>query len=141
MRAVEDHWRKTPNFEEMIFFDIPEEATRLAAFQTGELDTFPMSYDAIALVTQVPGAKVMRIPKAAVMNLRIYGQDYVEIGTANQRAAYDPYLPWVSANPDLNSPEWEQAVKVRQARMLAIDIDSIIEKFLQGLAYPSQLIF
>lgn len=141
MRAVEDHWRKTPNFEEMIFFDIPEEATRLAAFQTGELDTFPMSYDAIALVTQVPGAKVMRIPKAAVMNLRIYGQDYVEIGTANQRAAYDPDLPWVSANPDLNSPEWEQAVKVRQALMLAIDIDSIIENLLQGFAEPSSVIF
>ena len=100
-----------------------------------------MSYDSIALVTKVDGAKVMRIPKAAVMNLRIYGQEYVEIGTADQRAAYDPDLPWVSANPDLNSPDWERAVKVRQAMMLAIDMDTIIDTLLQGFAEPSAVIF
>ncbi|MFQ6027171.1 MAG: ABC transporter substrate-binding protein, partial [Dehalococcoidia bacterium] len=132
MRAVEDHWRKTPHFQEMIMWEIPEEATRLAGFQTGELDTFPMSYDSIALVTKVPGAKIMRIPKAAVMNLRIYGGFYAQLGTENQPPAYDPALPWVSADPDLNSAEWERAVKVRQAMMLAIDMDTIIETLLQG---------
>jgi peptide/nickel transport system substrate-binding protein len=141
MRAVEDHWRKTPHFAEMVFWEIPEEATRLAGFQTGELDTFPMSYDSIALVTKVPGAKVMRIPKAAVMNLRIYGQEYAEIGTPDQRAAYDPKLPWVSADPDQNSPDWERAVKVRQALMLGIDMDTIIRTLLQGFAEPSAVIF
>ncbi len=141
MRAVEDHWRKTPFFEEMVMWEIPEEATRLAGFQTGELDTFPMSYDSIPLVTKVPGAKIMRIPKAAVMNLRIYGGFYAQIGTPDQAPAYDPELPWVSADPDLNSPEWERAVKVRQALMLGIDMDTIIKTLLQGFAEPSAVIF
>ena len=141
LRAVNDHWRKTPYFEEMIFWEIPEESTRLAGFQTGKLDTFPMGYDSISLITQVTGAKVMRIPKAAVMNLRIYGQDYAEIGTPDQRAAYDPELPWASANTDLNSPDWEQAAKVRRALMLAIDMDIIIETLLHGFADASSVIF
>jgi peptide/nickel transport system substrate-binding protein len=141
MRAVEDHWRKTPHFEEMVFWEIPEEATRLAGFQTGKLDTFPMGYDSISLVTQVPDAKVMRIPKAAVMNLRIYGQDYAEIGTPDQRASYDPELPWASANTDVNSPEWEQSAKVRRALMLAIDMDTIIETLLHGFADASSVGF
>ena len=141
LRAVSDHWRKTPHFQEMYFWEIPEEATRLAGFQTGELDTFPMSYDSISLVTSVPDAKVMRIPKAAVMNLRIYGQDYAEVGTPDQRAGYDPELPWASASLDVNSVEWDQAAKVRRALMLAIDMDTIIETLLHGYADASSVIF
>ena len=139
LRAVNDHWRKTPHFEEMIFWEIPEEATRLAGFQTGQLDTFPMGYDSISLVTEVPGAKVMRIPKAAVMNLRIYAQDYAEVGTPDQRASYDPELPWTAANTDVNSPEWKRAAKVRRALMLAIDMDTIIETLLHGYANASSV--
>ena len=136
LRAVNDHWRKTPYFEEMIFWEIPEESTRLAGFQTGNLDTFPMGYDSISLVTEVPGAKVMRIPKAAVMGLRIYGQDY-----ASQQESYNPELPWVGAGMDLNSPEWERAVKVRRAMMLAIDMDAIIETLLHGYADACSVAF
>ena len=141
LRAVEDHWRKTPHFEEMYFWEIPEEATRLAGFQTGELDTFPMSYDSIDLVTTVPDAKIMRIPRAAVMNLRIYGQDYAEVGTPDQRAGYNPDLPWASASLDVNSAEWAQAAKVRRALMLGIDMDTIIETLLHGYAEASSVIF
>ena len=39
MKAVENHWRHTPEFAEMIWHDIPEESTRLANFLAGELDT------------------------------------------------------------------------------------------------------
>ena len=34
--AVENHWRKTPYFAEMIFHDIPEESTRLGQFPDGQ---------------------------------------------------------------------------------------------------------
>ena len=33
--AVEDHYRKTPEFAELVLWDIPEEATRVANFETG----------------------------------------------------------------------------------------------------------
>ena len=35
MKAVENHWRHTPEFAEMIWHDIPEESTRLANFLSG----------------------------------------------------------------------------------------------------------
>jgi peptide/nickel transport system substrate-binding protein len=141
MRAVEDHCRKTPHFAEMVFWEIKEEASRLAGFQTGNLDTFTMSYDSIPAVLEVPGAKIMRVPNAASMNLRIYGQDYAEVGTPDQRAAYNPDLPWVSASSDVNSPQWERASKVRWALMYAIDIQTIIDTILGGYAEPGGVTF
>ena len=39
VEAVEDHWRKTPEFKEMTWVQFGEESTRVANFLTGELDT------------------------------------------------------------------------------------------------------
>ena len=39
MKAVENHWRHTPAFAEMVWHDMLEESTRLANFLVGELDT------------------------------------------------------------------------------------------------------
>ena len=35
--------------------------------------------------------------------------------------------PWVSPNPDINSPEWERARKVREALMISIDRQEIVD--------------
>ena len=106
MEAVEDHWRQTPYFAELVFWEIPEESARVAGCQTGQLDTFLMSFDTIPLVEAVEGARLMSIPNAVDMRLRIYGNWY-PIPGVEARADYDPNLPWVSAGPDVNSPEWE----------------------------------
>ncbi len=45
--AVEDHWDKTPYFKELHYFQIAEEATRIANFRAGELDTMQMSLSSI----------------------------------------------------------------------------------------------
>ena len=39
MRAVRDHWRKTPEWDEFIVWEFVEESTRLANFLAGLLDT------------------------------------------------------------------------------------------------------
>ena len=44
-QAVEDHYRKAPEFAELVLWDIPEEATRVANFETGKLDSFLMAFD------------------------------------------------------------------------------------------------
>ena len=49
---------------------------------------------------------------------------------------WDPDSPWVSANPDLDSPEWDAARKVRLAMMVAIDREKLIEELLHGEAVP-----
>ena len=136
MKAVEDHWRKTPYFAELEFQEIPEESTRIAGFQTGLLDTFVMAFDSAALVEKVDGAKLMQVPDqpAGEMMMHFMGQFYIHIGTDNQETAYDPDLPWTSSNPNLDSPEWEQARKVRQALIKAIDVQILVDTLLQGLA-------
>jgi peptide/nickel transport system substrate-binding protein len=139
MRAVENHWRKTPHFAELEFQEIPEQSTRLAGFQTGHLDTFVMAFDSIPLIEEMPEARLMQVPDQAAgeMLLHFHGGLYVNLGTDKLEAAYDPDLPWVSANPDVNSAEWEQARKVRQALVMAVDSQTIVETLLQGYAQRS----
>lgn len=139
MKAVENHWRKTPHFAEMVFHEIPEESARLAGFQTGNLDTMTMTFDSIPLVESVPGAKLMQVPGAANMGLRIHGQYYLGLGTPEQQPGYNADLPWVSSNPNPASEEWDRARKVRLALVTAIDVESIIETLLRGFARPGVL--
>ena len=139
MRAVENHWRKTPYFAELEFQEIPEQSTRLAGFQTGNLDTFVMAFDSIPLVEEMAEARLMKVPDQAAgeMLLHFHGGLYFNAGTPDQEAAYDPDLPWVSANLDVNSTEWEEAKKVRQAMVMAVDSQTIVETLLQGYARRS----
>lgn len=139
MEAVSDHWRKTPHFAEMIFREIPEESSRVAGFQTGNLDTTLLAFDSLPLAEGVEGAEIMRIPGGGESALTFYGQYYVGIGTEDQQPGYDPELPWVSANPDINSEEWQNAAKVRNALSLAIDRQGIVDTLLQGNGSPAVL--
>ena len=139
MRAVENHWRQTPYFAELEFQEIPEQSTRLAGFQTGQLDTFVMAFDSIPVIEEMAEARLMKVPDQAAgeMLLHFHGGLYFNAGTPDQEAAYDPDLPWVSANLDVNSAEWDQAKKVRQAMVKAIDVQTIVETLLQGYARRS----
>ena len=131
MEAVEDHWRQTPAFAELVYWEIPEESSRIAGFQTGKLDTFLMSFDTIPLVEAVEGARIMSIPNAIDFRMRIYG-NWFPIPGVEPRPGYDPELPWVSASADFNSPEWDQARKVRLALITAIDRQALIDTILSG---------
>ena len=139
MKAVQNHWRKTPYFAELEFQEIPEQSTRLAGFQTGNLDSFVMAFDSIPLVQDQEGARLLIVPDQAAgeMLLHFHGGLYFNVGTPDQEAAYDPDLPWVSSNSEIGSPEWEQAKKVRQAMVKAIDTQTIVETLLQGYAQRS----
>jgi peptide/nickel transport system substrate-binding protein len=136
MEAVEDHWRKTPNFAELVLWEIPEESARLAGFQTGNLDTFVMSFDNISQVEKVPGAKLQSVGLISQSGLNLYGQLYVGIDDPDQKGDFDPDRPWVSSNPDINSPEWDNARKVRRALSIAIDRQAIVDTLLGGFGAP-----
>ena len=139
MEAVQDHWRKTPHFAELIFREIPEESSRIAGFQTGNLDTTLIAFDSLPLIREVEGAEIMQLPGGGESALTFYGQYYVGIGTEHQQPGYDPDLPWVSADPDLNSDEWARAAKVRNALSIAIDRQGIVDTLLQGFGSPAVL--
>ena len=94
-KAVEDHYRKTPEFAELVMWEIPEEATRVANFQTGKLDSFQMALDSKAAIDQTEDIRYMSVPNGATEHLGFYGNWYVGVGTDAQREGYDPSLPWV----------------------------------------------
>ena len=135
-KAVQDHYLKTPEFAEMTFFEIPEESTRVANFQVGKVDVFAATPDVVAAVSKFPGTQFMAQELSSHSFMRFYGQFYTGVGTADQHPAYDPDLAYVSSNPDLDSPEWAAAVKVRKAMGLAIDRQKIIDELLGGDGEP-----
>ena len=152
--AVEDHYLKTPYFAEMRFREIPEESTRIANFQTRRIDVFTAVPDTIALLANTPGTIFMAQEGAIEQHLLFYGNYYHSFDPSTcpgqpggpwadrPKAPYcpaegwDPDAPWVSANPDMDSPEWDAARKVRLAMNVAIDREKLIEELLHGEAVP-----
>ena len=138
--AVQDHWRKSPEFAELVFWQIPEESARLAGFLTGKLDTFLMNFDSKPSLDKVPGIQYMAIPNGTSAHLGLHPNHYVGMGEADfeerRPGAFnclkDDACPWVSPNPDINSPEWERARKVREAMLISVDRQAIVDSFLDG---------
>ena len=127
LQAVEDHYRKTPNFAEFTILEIPEESTRIANFQTGNLDVMQMSNESRGALEGVSGAQFISQPYGRQLMVLVRGQFYSE-----EREGYDADLPYVSADPNTGTAEWEKARKVREAMSLAIDRESLIEHILGG---------
>ncbi len=138
MKAVENHWRKTPNFAELVFREIPEVSTRVASFQTGQVDSMHMNAESLPVIEKVPGVKFLRFPGAFMVWLNIHGNNYIDREGVPKR---DTSLPWVSASADTSSPEWERARKVREAMSIAIDRQSIVDALLLGEGRPISHLF
>ncbi len=148
--AVMDHYLKTPYFAEMRFHEIPEESTRIANFQTRRIDVFTAVPDTIPLLANTPGTEFMAQEGAIDQHLLFYGNYYHSFDPSTcpgrpggpwadrpefqycPAEGWDPDAPFVSASPDLDSPEWDAARKVRLAMMVAIDREKIIEELLHG---------
>lgn len=127
--AVPDHWHKTPYFQELHYFQIAEESTRIANFLAGELDTMQTSLGSIPNLLDAQGVKFMRFPGALELHITLHGQLYIDREGVPER---DASLPWISATADVNSAEWKRARDVREALRIAIDRESILDNVLDG---------
>ena len=132
--AVENHWRKTPNFAELNYVEIQEESTRLANFQSGQLDTAKFNLESVAVLEDSCSDCKFMTSIGGLLFILIHGQMYEE--RDDLPTPRRGHLPWISSNPDINSPEWDQARKVRQAMNHAIDRDLLVETLLQGRGAP-----
>ena len=155
MRAVQDHWRKTPEFAEMIWWDIGEESTRLANFLTGVVDTASLSTDSLQAIRgeNRTDIKFMNAPDLTEHRLNFFGQNYANDDPVHQAShgaepivplgenTYDCTLPWVSCDRDLESEEWATALKVRLAMTLAIDRQKLVNNLAFGEGVPLYVSF
>ena len=164
MKAVEGHWRKTPEFAEMIWHDIPEESTRLANFLSGQLDTGIFNSDSRKAIQESiasgenPDVKFMVFPAGIIQMIWHEGLHYtpgspdgideyfgdwnnlcddstIENGVATQMSS-DDRRPWISCNADPASAEWERARKVREAMLRGIDRQALINNIAFGEGEP-----
>ena len=137
--AVEDHWRQTPYFAEFNMRSIPEEATRIAAFEVGELDIMEMAFDSLPAVQAVEGTEIVAWPNAGQAGLNIYGQTYGVDKEGKPYEHLDCDNAWVSCDEDPASQEWQDAVKVKKAMAIAINRQEIVDTLLSGFGQPLQL--
>jgi peptide/nickel transport system substrate-binding protein len=137
LAAVEDHWRKTPNFAELNIWEISEESTRVANFQAGKLDSMHMSLESLPVLKKIEGVKFMRLAGGGQTHINIHGQMYVDRpDLANPR---NSDLPWISSNPDTASDEWDRARKVRQAMSISLDRQLIVDSLVSGEGIPNHV--
>ena len=146
-QAVADHWRQSPEFAELMLRAIPEEATRGANFKTDKLDTFLMAFDSKRDLDDLPDIRYMAVANGGSTHIGLHPNHYVGMGEPDfeerRPGAFnclkDNACPWVSPNPDLNSPEWERARKVREAMLIAIDYEEVVDTLLDGEGTPQSL--
>ena len=115
--GVEDHWRVTPEFQNVTFLLVPEEATRVAMLLAGEADLAPISYDSVPTI-ESEGLQVLSIPQSWVPLIWFGGI----VETDPERYVEDQ--PWAD-------------VRVRQALNYAIDRQTIADTIFHGQASPA----
>jgi len=104
LEANEDYFRGRPCIDRLIFRIIPDEQTQVAALQTGEVDFLP----------NIPGASVPTFET----------DDNFTISIAEQDSLFQMFF-------NLENPKF-QDVRVRQALMIAIDRQAVVDIVRQG---------
>ena len=129
--AVENHWRQTPHFKNLVFKIVPEEATRLAMVKTGDLDITEISLGSKKEVER-QGIKIRSNPGVAHVWLQLGGM------IPPRYEGFDPTVPWVLNPKDAKASE--RALKVRKAMAHSIDYGQIIREIYLGEALPASVV-
>ena len=157
MKAVRDHWRQTPKWDEMWWIEIAEEATRLANFETGNLDTGSFNSDSIQAFKKknLPNVKFMSFPGASAVYLNVLGQHYnpedpshhpkgdkparIPVAEGTAYTARCKEVAFVSCDRDVTSAEWARARDVRLALAISIDRQKLVNNLAFGEGAPAYL--
>lgn len=130
--AVQDHWRKTPEFAQLTLRLMAEQTTRVNAVRAGEVDVAKVSGDAVALAKS-SGLDIHETKNATSISVVLPGQ------TNADKPDYCPECAWVG---DLNDPaDQAKALKVRTALNLAINRKAIYEGVFSGFASDTPYTF
>lgn len=139
LKAQESHFRQTPSIEGVNIREIPEEATRIAAFRAGEVDIIPVSLRFLPSVLGSTGAHAVETNAPTRQVIWFTGNHWVDTDLLTgdpvaTRPGFKPDddHPWIG-DPD-DAANFARAAKVRKAMALAIDRETINTAILGGLA-------
>jgi len=110
---VENHWRHTPEFQELYFRWVPEDSTRLAMILTGEAHIVALPRD-LYDEASVSGAQVVSAGFAGNPPTYFFHGNY-----HSSPDVFDPTLPWTKK-------------EVREALTKGIDFETINDKIFHG---------
>ncbi len=152
LRAVKDHWRIVPQFDNLIYRAVGEESTRVALMLTGEVD-----------VAEVDLKNIGRLVKSGFRTVGPGGGFLVSIGFSgnlwetNHAISGDPInwgggyvhnIPWISPPGDATiagefddpNERMQNARLVRKALAMAIDRELINDTLMDGLGFPEYIV-
>jgi peptide/nickel transport system substrate-binding protein len=113
MKANPNYWGGAPKIETVVFKFVPDESTRVAAIQTGEVDIATgLSSDEATSLLGVKNVQIIKYP-----GTRVFYIAFNNMTTGKNQPTMDP--------------------KVRQAMNYAIDVNSIIASLFNGFATPA----
>ena len=133
--AVVDHWRKTPNINEVRHLQITEIATVIAGLQAGDLDVAKV---ADSFIPELESAGLQTRSLGEGMFMGQWAGNFCipefEGKPVPARPAYDPNLPWIGDCDDMDSRE--DARKVRRALSMLIDRQRLVDGLVGGRGRP-----
>jgi len=116
--AVENHWRVVPEFKYLVMKKIPEESTRVAMLQTGQIDACLIGPTSVAKLSE----EDFNIDKQwGGANSMIWPGNFLQKDDKRYVEGYHNTDPWAD-------------VRVRQAMNLAINRDAMNKTFELGWA-------
>jgi peptide/nickel transport system substrate-binding protein len=121
-KANENHWRKTPDFDELQFLWVPEAATRVAQIIAGEAHIVDVPRDSHDQLT----GRGLKIYKSTLPGFHVWIRiPYYQNPTFDGRQV-----------PNHNPNDPVRDVKVREALNLAINRNALNNQFLKGKGLP-----
>ena len=114
-QALDKHWRVVPQFKELVYRFVPDDATRVAMLRSGEADIIELPR---SLKREIEGAgfEARRALWPGVVVFGVMGGQYLK-----DRPTYNPKVPWLDR-------------RVREAMNLAINRKALIEHLFLGEA-------
>ena len=152
--ALPEHYNQAASIETARIVEVPEEASRIAMFESGEAMITHVSLPNISRLEEAGGQK--RLLQTVIthlgMNPNFLEKTNPKTGEPLDNPGFDPTFPWVS-DPFADGCDWDQLLemvpadpvcpemenprKVRLAMAKAIDKEGLVEGLLEGLGTPA----
>ncbi len=154
LEAIPNHYRKTASVKNVRVVEVPEEASRIAMFESGQALITHVSLPNVARLEDAGGTKRLleRVINHVGMNPNFLEKTNPKSGQPLDNPGFDGSLPWVS-DPYAEGCDWDQLLeivpseplcpemenprKVRLAMALAINREALVQGLLNDLGEPA----